>query len=176
MLTLLTLFFLHSPGAPTLAYLTPEEMFLQGQSQYYGPVGVALPINPRRAEWQAEADAAARQSAASSQAAAARAAVASSSSSSVPPSDRGHQGDQSNYWAPQDMGNSNLDPQTVRLLKRIEAQSHLQSMQSPQPPPSGSQPLASSGPGEDAAFCAIALAVGVTAYVAWKRKMRGMSF
>ncbi len=175
MLTLLSLFFLHSSVQPALAYLTPEEMFLQDQSQFYGTAGVALPINPRRAQANAQADAASRQATASSQSAAYQAVV--HSSSSVSSDDHHAQNNQANFWNPStDASNTNLDPETIRMLKQLEYQSHLQSMQLTEPPPSGSRPLASSGPGMVVAFGATILAVGVTTFVAWKRKIRGMSF
>lgn len=154
-------------GSAQVAYLTPEEVLLQDQVQYYGSDGTPLPINPRRAQQIVDEEAAARLAAASS----GRSSVASSSSIGsshypLPPAlDLHLQGD---LMGPGDA--LEPDPQVLRLLERLENR-ETATVAASTFDPSIRRPLVPSGPEAVASVVAMGFAVVVT--MLWARRTRG---
>ena len=153
-----------------LAYLTPEEMLLQDQVQYYGSDGTPLPINPRRAEQIVDQQAQQNLSTALGGSSSARFTTAippSQAAADLPPElDLHLQGDVASP-----MEGAAPDPQVLRLLERLQDRESAMVASVAQPQPTPSHGLFHSGPEAVVSVGVMLLAVAVT--MLWARRTRG---
>lgn len=155
-------------SSPALAYLSPEDVLLQGQMQYYDQNGNPLPINPRRA------DQIATQQAQQNEINALNAQNALVHSNDPVPvvSQPEPENVPTVISAPTDQ-TTTLDPATLRLLQRLEnrAQGGGDVYNGDYMPTQSRRPLASSGPEGYATVAVMLFAVVIT--MIWARRRGG---